>query len=220
MGNTPRTYHSARATKRPRSARPRRPRRRIGIVIAIALGLTIAIVATRPSEDRPAASLGTAVEAGDSVTGSVTPDGEVDAADGVLSAPASPFDLHIPAIANLDADLLRAVQAAASTAWTQGVPFSVTSGWRSPEYQQQLLNEAIVDYGSEEEARRWVATPETSAHVSGDAVDIGPTDANSWLSQRGAHFGLCQTYSNETWHFELATTPGGECPPLQADAAP
>jgi hypothetical protein len=28
-----------------------------------------------------------------------------------------------------------------------------------------------------------VAAPNTSAHVSGDAVDIGPFDATAWLSE-------------------------------------
>ena len=58
-------------------------------------------------------------------------------------------------------------------------------------------------YGSEAEAARWVATPDTSAHVSGDAVDIGPADATAWLSEHGAAYGLCQIYGNEPWHYEL-----------------
>jgi zinc D-Ala-D-Ala carboxypeptidase len=48
-----------------------------------------------------------------------------------------------------------------------------------------------------------VATPDKSAHVSGDAVDIGPSGAAAWLSERGAEYGLCQTYGNEPWHYEL-----------------
>jgi D-alanyl-D-alanine carboxypeptidase len=58
-----------------------------------------------------------------------------------------------------------------------------------------------------------VSTPETSAHVSGDAIDLGPFDATYWLSQNGAAYGLCQIYGNESWHYELrpdATTSG--CP--------
>jgi D-alanyl-D-alanine carboxypeptidase len=64
-----------------------------------------------------------------------------------------------------------------------------------------------------------VNTPELSAHVTGDAVDIGPTDADSWLSQHGADYGLCQIYANEMWHFELATEPGGTCPAQLPDSA-
>jgi hypothetical protein len=69
-----------------------------------------------------------------------------------------------------------------------------------------------------EEAARWVATPETSAHVSGDAVDVGPADARAWLSEHGAGHGLCQVYGNEPWHFELrpeAVDRG--CPPMYPD---
>ena len=55
----------------------------------------------------------------------------------------------------------------------------------------------------EDEAARWVATPATSAHVSGDAVDIGHADAAAWLSKHGAEYGLCQIYRNEPWHYEL-----------------
>jgi hypothetical protein len=39
--------------------------------------------------------------------------------------------------------------------------------------------------------------------VSGDAVDIGPSDAAAWLSKHGAGYGLCQIYDNEPWHYEL-----------------
>ena len=45
-----------------------------------------------------------------------------------------------------------------------------------------------------------------SARVSsrvGDAIDIEPSDAAAWLSERGAEYGLCQIYSNEPWHYEL-----------------
>jgi D-alanyl-D-alanine carboxypeptidase len=119
-----------------------------------------------------------------------------------------------PGVANLDPDLLGALRQAAA----DGVELSVDSGWRSPEHQQQLFDEAVSKYGSEEEAARWVATPETSAHVSGEAVDIGPSGAAAWLSEHGAAYGLCQIYANEPWHFELrpeAVDAG--CPPMYAD---
>jgi zinc D-Ala-D-Ala carboxypeptidase len=62
-----------------------------------------------------------------------------------------------------------------------------------------------------------VATPETSAHVSGDAVDVGPSGA-AWLSWHGAEYGLCQIYGNEPWHYELRPEAGGHgCPPVYAD---
>ena len=140
------------------------------------------------------------------------------AADGAVPDGATVFDDGIPGVAKLDPDLLGAVRRAAADAADEGIEFFVESGWRSPEYQERLLREAVSQYGSEAEAARWVATPDTSAHVSGDAVDIGPADAATWLSQRGAEYGLCQVYGNEPWHYELrpdAIEDG--CPPTYAD---
>ena len=113
------------------------------------------------------------------------------------------FADDVPDAANLDPDLLQALREAARDAARDGMTFHVNSGWRSPEYQNQLLREAISRYGSEEEAARWVVTADTSPHVSGDAIDIGPLAATVWLSEHGARYGLCQIYSNEPWHFEL-----------------
>jgi len=99
----------------------------------------------------------------------------------------------------------------------EGVEFVVDSGWRSGAYQEQLLQEAVSKYGSADEAARWVASPEKSAHVKGDAVDIGSRGAE-WLSHYGPSYGLCQVYGNEPWHYELrpeAVAHG--CPPTYAD---
>lgn len=117
----------------------------------------------------------------------------------------SVFDENAPAVINLNGELLAAVRLAAHDAAVDDVIFYVTSGWRSPEYQQDLLDEAIIEYGSEEEAARWVASAETSEHVSGDAIDIGSYDAIEWLAEHGDGYGLCQIYDNEPWHFELRT---------------
>jgi D-alanyl-D-alanine carboxypeptidase len=137
------------------------------------------------------------------------------AADGAVPDGTTVFDDAIPGVAKLDPALLGALRRAATDA---GIVFVVDSGWRSPAYQEHLLREAIAKYGSQEEAARWVATPDTSAHVSGHAVDIGPSGAAAWLSERGAEYGLCQIYGNEPWHYELrpdAVAHG--CPPMYAD---
>jgi D-alanyl-D-alanine carboxypeptidase len=144
--------------------------------------------------------------------------GALGEADGAVPDGATVFDDEIPAVANLDPGLLDALREAATDAAGGGVEFFVNSGWRSPEYQEQLLREAVSEYGSEEEAARWVATAETSPHVSGDAVDIEPSGATAWLSEHGAEYGLCQIYGNEPWHYELrpdAVDHG--CPPMYAD---
>ncbi|CAM4137442.1 M15 family metallopeptidase [Kibdelosporangium persicum] len=138
-------------------------------------------------------------------------------AHGAVPGTVTVFDDEIPAVANLEPTLLGALRRAATDAADDGVEFIVNGGWRSPEYQAQLLHEAVTRYGSEEEAARWVATPGTSPHVSGNAIDIG-FDARAWLSVHGARYGLCQIYRNEPWHFELrpeAIEHG--CPPMYAD---
>ena len=139
-------------------------------------------------------------------------------ADGAVPDGTTVFDDEIPGVAKLNSDLLGAVRRAATGAADDGVQFYVDSGWRSPEYQERLLREAISKYGSEAEATRWVATPNTSAHVKGDAVDIGPSGAAAWLSEHGAAYGLCQIYANEPWHYELRPEAGDHgCPAMYAD---
>lgn len=146
--------------------------------------------------------------------------GPLGEADGAVSDGTTVFDDEVPGVANLDPALLGALRRAAADAAGAGVAFQVDSGWRSRDYQEQLLREAISKYGSREEAARWVATPETSAHVSGDAVDLGPSEARGWLSRHGAAYGLCQIYGNEPWHYELRPDAGDRgCPPLYADPA-
>ena len=145
-------------------------------------------------------------------------DGEITTADGLLEEPVS-VDSILPAVTSLDADLLAAVHQAADDAGAEGIEVLITSGWRSVEYQEQLLAEAVAEYGSTEEAARWVASSTESRHVSGAAVDVGPTDAAYWMSRYGSRYGLCQTYANEIWHYELVTEPGGECPAPATDAA-
>jgi LAS superfamily LD-carboxypeptidase LdcB len=129
------------------------------------------------------------------------------------------FDDGVPGVAELDPALLAALRQAAMVAENDGVAFTVDSGWRSSSYQEQLFRSAVAEYGSETEAARWVATPATSEHVKGNAVDLGSRGA-AWLSDHGAAYGLCQIYRNEPWHFELRPdTARSGCPAMYADAA-
>jgi hypothetical protein len=140
-------------------------------------------------------------------------------AGGELPEGATVFDDYA-GVTRLDPYLLSSLREAALDAQRDGVNVLVNSGWRSADYQEQLLDEAVAQYGSRAEAARWVATPTTSAHVSGDAVDLGPAEAQSWLSAHGGAYGLCQIYQNEPWHYELrpsAATDG--CPAMYDDAA-
>lgn len=129
------------------------------------------------------------------------------------------LDEAIPAIEQLNPELRDALKAAAVDAATDGIPFQIVSGWRSEAYQQYLFDEAVVEYGDENIAAQYVATPQSSSHVTGDAVDLGPLDLQFWLIENGAKYGLCQTYTNERWHWEKATTAGGTCPEMLQDAS-
>lgn len=205
-------------------------RRRI-VATAVALGLAaggaIAVqhAVLTASAARAADSSPTSVAPGGATPPDVgEPNGSTLApseADGVIRDDAKPtvFDETLPAISKLDPALLSALREAATDAAGDGVEFRVNSGWRSAALQQKLLTDAIADYGSLEEASRWVASPETSAHVTGDAVDLGPLAALDWLAQHGADYGLCQTYANEAWHYELRPDAVDQgCPQMFEDA--
>jgi D-alanyl-D-alanine carboxypeptidase len=183
------------------------------IVLVVTLGLGLAACAAVEGGVRLPSPLPDLASSSDG-SGRSADDGYIPVGESV-----SPFDDELPAIARLEPGLRAALQEAATAAGADGFEMVVTSGWRSAAYQQALLDDATASYGSLEEARKWVNTPERSTHVTGDAVDIGYTDADSWLSQHGADYGLCQIYGNEMWHFELATEPGGTCPAQRQDAA-
>jgi hypothetical protein len=139
-------------------------------------------------------------------------------AGGAVPAGTTVFDDGVPGVARLAPGLLDALRRAATDAGRDGVELYVDSGWRSRAYQARLLREAVAKYGSEAEAARWVATPDTSAHVSGDAVDIGPAEAAAWLSAHGAAYELCQVYGNEPWHYERRPDAAAVgCPAVYAD---
>ncbi|HET6733945.1 M15 family metallopeptidase [Mycobacterium sp.] len=131
----------------------------------------------------------------------------------------SPFDVSNPVIALLDPLLLKAIQDATRAAAADGVELRITSGWRSTGFQQRLFDDGVRTYGSVDIARQFVASPEVSKHVTGQAVDIGPVDADLWMIRNGPRFGLCQIYANEIWHFELVADEQGRCPPLKPNAA-
>ncbi|MCU1421693.1 MAG: peptidase and DD-carboxypeptidase VanY/endolysin [Microbacteriaceae bacterium] len=201
------------ASSEPAPAAPRRIRLRRTRVAGLLI-VVVAIAAAVGSHSRMS-SPSTASSRSTADVPRHEPRGALGAADGAVPDGVTVFDDAIPGVAKLDPALLGALRQAATDA--QGVAFVVDSGWRSPEYQERLLQEAISEYGSAQEAARWVASPETSAHVSGDAIDLGRAAA-AWLSEHGATYGLCRVYGNESWHYELrpeAVDHG--CPPTYAD---
>ena len=118
---------------------------------------------------------------------------EADAETGEQT-PAPPGQLH--------PGLVSAVTAAQQAASAEGFDLVVTSGYRTPERQQELLDDEIAERGSYEAASRWVFPPDRSMHVLGLAVDVGDGPAADWLDANGASWGLCRTLDWEWWHFE------------------
>lgn len=119
----------------------------------------------------------------------------------------------------LNRPLAVAYTLAEDAAQDAGVPLVINSGYRTYAEQQALWEDGIATYGSPEAARRWVLPPEESTHVAGKAIDVGPPEGARWLEVNGNRWGLCRTYLNEGWHFELRTAPGAACPPMLPDAS-
>jgi len=129
------------------------------------------------------------------------------------------YDVTNPVVGRLDPALLAAVQKATDAAAAQGITVQINSGWRSEGFQQRLFDDGVRTYGSVDAASQFVASPETSMHVVGRAVDVGGPDAAAWMSRNGPRFGLCQVYANELWHYELTADGAGNCPPMRPNAA-
>jgi D-alanyl-D-alanine carboxypeptidase len=199
-----RVYYSA-------GRRRRNALRRIAAAAVVLFALALAW--TRIGDDR-------APRAGTAAGSREVDSGKLGSQDGYVpvGASLSPFSDE-PAVARLDPVLRDALRQAATDAGADGITLRVNGGWRSAQYQRALLRRAVETYGSIEAARQFALPPAESKHVTGEAVDVGPTDADDWLSQHGNEYGLCQIYANEPWHFELATAPSGACPPMISNAA-
>lgn len=124
-----------------------------------------------------------------------------------------------PVARDLDPGLVAAFGRAQADAASAGHHLVINSGYRTPERQQQLLDEEVAKRGSFEEANRWVFTPERSMHVQGLAIDVGDGGAADWLVEHGAAYGLCHTLSWEWWHFEWRQRwqDAQACPPPAED---
>lgn len=132
---------------------------------------------------------------------------------------ATPVADALPEATGVDPELQRRFDAAAAAAAGEGVELAITSGWRSADEQQVIVDQAVGQYGSTQEAHRWVLPPETSAHVAGLAIDVGATEGAYWLTEHGAEFGLCRTYVNEVWHFEPLAAGATDCPEMHEDSS-
>ncbi|MCV7267710.1 M15 family metallopeptidase [Mycolicibacterium doricum] len=201
--------------------------RRTVWTVSVALGCACGVMfGAAPSHADPAEPGGGTL-VGPSATGT-QPSGEpfgvgpaaTDTFGGYLpeSGTLTAFDVENPIVGRLDPALLTAVQEAARAAAADGVEVGINSGWRSIGFQERLFQDGVRTYGSVEIARQFVASPQTSMHVVGRAVDVGGPDAAAWMSRNGPRFGLCQVYANELWHYELTADADGICPPMKPNA--
>lgn len=109
-------------------------------------------------------------------------------------------------------------KALVGAARSDGIPhplFLPTSGFRDPEHQRRLWEQALKKYGSPQAARKWVAPPGSSPHQSGRAIDFYLGGENSsgnvanlrrlpaykWLVENAGCFGF-YPYEAEPWHWE------------------
>lgn len=132
---------------------------------------------------------------------------------------AAPVHAVPPRAGGIDPELQRRFDAARAAAAAQGLDLTITSGRRTVQEQEALIEDAIAEYGSVEEAHKYVLPPERSAHVAGTAIDVGDQQAAAWLTDHQREFGLCRTYANEWWHFELVGAVGAKCPRMHPDSS-
>ena len=140
-------------------------------------------------------------------------------ADSAVPDGTTVFDDEIPGVANLDSDLLGALRQAATDAADDGVEFVVDSGWRSPEYQEQLLRRGGRRSTAQKRKPPAGWPPPTRLRTCrGTRSTSGPPMPRRGCPQHGAEYGLCQIYGNEPWHYELRPEAGDHgCPPMYAD---
>lgn len=95
----------------------------------------------------------------------------------------------------------------------------IYSGYRSPEHQARLWQQALKKYGSAAAARKWVAPPGRSFHNSGRAVDLSyngqslkhaPKEVRDWVHQNAGNYGMYFPMGHEPWHIEPMGTRGNE----------
>lgn len=98
-----------------------------------------------------------------------------------------------------------------------GPGLQVYSGYRSPELQGELYQNALAKYGSEAAARKWVAPPGKSRHNTGQAADLKfngvrldqvSPEVAKWVRENAVKYGLDVPMEWEPWQVELAGARG------------
>src|SRR6185312_5907796 len=109
----------------------------VGLVV-----VTAAIIGTLVCQSAPSSAHAVSDvlrrDHGDTTAGA---DSAATEADGVVPDGVTVFADEYPGVTNLDPELLQALREAATDAADDGIELTVNSGWRSPQYQNQLLRE-------------------------------------------------------------------------------
>lgn len=105
----------------------------------------------------------------------------------------------------------------------------ILSGARSVERQRVLWEQALVQYGSPEAARKWVAPPGNSRHNFGQAVDLSwngrslkhaPPEVIDWVHANAEKYGMHFPMDHEPWHAEPVGSRSGTVAPRGTGVAP
>lgn len=217
----PRQHPQGTRPPRSRISRGRRRRRVLsGVLVTLVLvSLGLAAVALRsPRSPGSAPDLAAVTGAGVDAPTPADTDADTPATNTGTGTGTAGGDTGTPAT-GLDPELQRRFDAAQAGAAADGIELSITSGWRSADEQQRIVDQTVEKYGSAEEAHKWVLPPEQSAHVAGLAIDVGATEGAYWLTEHGLEYGLCRTYVNEVWHFEPLAAGATQCPEPHEDSS-
>lgn len=116
----------------------------------------------------------------------------------------APTQTDIPGMEGLAGGFSSSLAGFITAANAAGFNISIGSGYRSPERQQQLWDQALKKYGDPEIADNWVARPGRSNHNHGTAADLsyGSDAARDWAHANAARFGLKFPMNHEPWHIE------------------
>lgn len=118
-----------------------------------------------------------------------------------------------PAVGGLNAEFAKRFKALQAAVKRAGGDLTIYSGGRSADHQAKLYDNALKKYGSESEARKWVAPPGKSNHdlQAGLKYGLGPGAVASDLRgdlalahKLASKFGLIFPLANEAWHIEMA----------------
>jgi hypothetical protein len=93
-----------------------------------------------------------------------------------------------------------------------GLTLQIFSAYRDVETQARLYKKALEKYGTEQEARKWVAKPGSSAHHTGGAIDVSIKGDGGYSAEKKREI-LAEAlvkagfvnYEPEPWHWEYGT---------------